>query len=342
MPWARFGDDSATYPAMMQVVGVRGSDERTLNEAFGFLARVATQSAGHKTDYLVDEGTARMIGGTRTDVLLKLLVKVGVLSIVRRDGMRFWRIIADPKFIHIRTRAELDRESQRTAETNDDYIGVAIRLRDGDNCRWCGILVEWLGRKSHRSAEPDHLEGLEVPGTPENMVVSCRRCNRGRGANTELWDSRNTLRPTPEIPLYGDTTAKYLTKHGYPTTPNVPSDEAPPWTTDPAPTRVRPQPQHGPTALAAGADPAPDGVRPATPRRTPHPRECDPSKLPGNSAGMTVPQSEESTSPGSGRDGTGNALPPPGGGAPTGTPPDRPRRRRGRRGGSRTTNREDR
>lgn len=335
MPWARLGDDAATYPALMQLHGMQGADERTVNEAFGFLLRISTLSAGHKTDYVVDAGTAHMIGGARTEALLKLLVKAGLLTAQRQGGLRSWTILADPEFLHIRTRAELEAEARYRNELRDDALLVGLRRRDGDNCRWCGIYVQWLGRKGQQHAEPDHLEGSDVPGTVENMVIACRRCNRARGADQTAWESTHKLLPVPTNPQYGEATAAHLTKNGYPTEPTIRSDQAPAHTAaaDPAPTRVRPAAPHSdPAALAAARTPLPSESDPTRPETW-----GPPKNTPRNTPGNDIPRSDGTASAGSGRDGSGTSsgtspglagdVP-----APPPTSPPVPRRRRGRRG----------
>ncbi len=353
MPWGRFGDASATYPAMMQIHGAPGTDERTLNEAYGFLWRIATQAGAHKTDYLVDAGTAHMMGGARAEYLLNLLVKVGVLTRAKRDGFKVWSIVADPEFIHLRTRAELEAEARYRNELRDDGLRVALLLRDGDNCRWCGVFVLWAGKKGQQHAEPDHLLGTDVPGTVENMVIACRRCNRGRGADRDLWDSTHTLRPVPDRPQYGAHSARFLTKNGYPTQPHLRSDEDPAHhqaAADPAPTfGVRPAaPQRDPQALEAAAGTAPQRVRPAAPPRA----GKAPRNAPRNASQTPIPKSDETGSAGPGRDGSGTSTThPPGEAGSTTPPPPHPaappppqpaRRRRGRRGGRRTSPGDDR
>ena len=71
MPWLRAGDNAATHPSVMALLTVRGADDRTANEVFGFVMRCAMQSAGHMTDYRVDLGTAHLLAGDRAETLLK-------------------------------------------------------------------------------------------------------------------------------------------------------------------------------------------------------------------------------------------------------------------------------
>lgn len=52
----------------------------------------------------------------------------------------------------------------------------AIRQRDGDNCRYCGITVNWLDRRSPSGATYDHIDPWGE-NTLENVVVACHQCN---------------------------------------------------------------------------------------------------------------------------------------------------------------------
>src|SRR4051812_33826379 len=108
MPWARAGDTSATHPRVMRAAAVPGADERTVNEVFGFFARLATQSAAHTTDYVVDAGTVDMIGGRNAAKLIRQCVKIGLLERTRIDGLPAFKLLNDPEFIHIRLRAEVE------------------------------------------------------------------------------------------------------------------------------------------------------------------------------------------------------------------------------------------
>ena len=222
MPWARLGDNSATYPKLMMIAGFPGADERAVNEVRGWLLACATQSAGHMTDYVIDFGTAALFGAGRTKKLIAWCVKAGLLTPTRVAGSAAWIIINDPEFIHIRTRAEVEWDRQRRSDLRNPGLTVPVRLRDGDNCRYCGVQVQWRGQKTNRSAELDHREPGE-PGTVETLVVACRSCNGSRQDNPQ-WDDDHPLRPPPAAPSYGATTARFLTENGYPTRPNLAPD----------------------------------------------------------------------------------------------------------------------
>jgi len=310
MPWLKSGDNAATYPKVMQIAGFKGVDPDTvINEVFGWLARCMLQGAGHTTDYRLDVGTAYMLGGRRTDALVALCKKARLLTEVKVDGIRTFRMIEDPDFMHMRLRAELDAEAQRQRDNSNPALTVPVTLRDGDNCRYCGVLVQWRGRTSRRTRTVDHRLGLSEAATAETLVVACLGCNSARQLNPQ-WDDDHPLRPAPERPLYGPWAVDFLSKNGYPEI----EQNVGPWAERPA--------------LAPGADTAPlQGVRPATAAGD------DPAPLDANSTSKSLPSPMGTTSLGSGRDGSGMGS---GGTGPgvvgSGSTPRSSGRRRGRRG----------
>lgn len=325
MAWQRSGDTGATYPPLMAVRGDAAADERTINEVGGFLWRLSMQSGAHLTDYVLDIGTVEMIGGKRTDELIRLCLWQGLLTEHRTERGIGYRIIEDPDFIHLRSRAEVERERQQRNDTRPESgLVVPVRRRDGDNCRWCGVEVIWPGRKTQRSGELDHLRPDQlddgVPTTVDLLIVACRRCNRARGGNRAEWDASHVLRPAPEHPRYGAWTAQFLTENGYPTEP-TPSDSsrpAPAISADPAAPVQRPvvRPSDDPATGAGGT----------------------PSELPG----ISTSRSDATGSAGSGRDGSGSGRVGKGSGREGaglgggGAPPGPRRRSRGRRGRNRS------
>jgi len=310
VPWLKSGDNAATYPKVMQIAGFRGVDpDVVVNEVFGWLTRCMLQGAGHMTDYHVDVGTAYMLGGRRTDDLVRLCRRAGLLSEVKLDGVRAFKLIEDPEFMHMRLKAEVEAERQRQRDNANPALVVPVTLRDGDNCRWCGVLTQWRGKTSARTRTLDHLEGVGTPATVETLVVACMGCNSARQDNPR-WSDDHPLRPPPQHPLYSRWAADYLNKNGYPEiTENVENR-----------TTQRPAP-------APGADTAPTGVRPATGQ------DDDPAAAP-NSTSKSLPSPIRTGKPGSGRDGFGPGSGGEGKGQ-VGIPPPA-RRRRGRRGGRRS------
>ena len=214
VPWLKTGDNAAMYPAVMMAMVL--GDERAVNELFGWLARCMLQSAAHTTDYLVDMGTALAMGGPRTGALIELGRRVGLIVDVRQvRGVEHLELVADADFMHMRTAAELAAERQRKNDNTNPTVTAAVRLRDGDQCRWCGVVTWWgtADRKSGRVGTYDHLEPVtktDKKATADTMVVACRSCNSAR-QDGERWE-RPLLAP-PSPPHYSGATAAFIAKH---------------------------------------------------------------------------------------------------------------------------------
>ena len=267
MPWLRAGDNAATHPIVLRVWGfVRAATGRVperdvaVNEVFGFVMRCALQSAGHTTDYVIDEGTALMIAGGRTERLLGLAKKAGYLKPAKKAGQRVWLLIDEPDFIHMITKAERDWNAQQRADAANPQLIVPVRLRDGDACRYCGMVVNWRDRRGGRGGTYDHREPATA-ATTETLVVACKSCNSGRRDRADA-DERYPLRPAPPDPYYSQTTAEFLAGHGHAVTPTA--DQRPASQADTATPRPPTQGDNAPATRPA----RPDDAQPATPMRS--------------------------------------------------------------------------
>ena len=212
MAWLKAGDNAATYPAVMRLDADPSAEDWTLNEAFGFLVRCALQSAGHMTDYRIDFGTAKLLGNGRHDELMTALERAGLVTSRGRGRAREWTILADPEFLHIRLRDEIEFERQRKRDASNPELTVPVRRRDGDSCRYCGLVVSWTDRKSDRAATYDHREPGR-PATYETYVVACKGCNSARKDDPAADEARPLL-PPPPVPYYSPGTRKWLEGHG--------------------------------------------------------------------------------------------------------------------------------
>jgi hypothetical protein len=72
-------------------------------------------------------------------------------------------------------------------------------------CHWCGVGLVWRQRDSRSgSVTADHLDFDRLNNVPDNLVVSCRRCNANRrGVRTyrhDLVPSRPGTSEGGEIP----------------------------------------------------------------------------------------------------------------------------------------------
>lgn len=274
-----------------------------VNETFGFVQRCAMQSAGHVTDYVIDEGTAWMIGGVRTERLLELAKDAGYLKPIRRGRTRSWLLVDDADFLHMRTRAEIDWERQRKTDNANPALIIPVRRRDGDACRYCGTIVNWVARKGKLAATYDHRDPGKT-ATVGTLVVSCGACNAGRRDDPEA-DRRYPLRPEPPHPFYSAASADLLAKHGFTVTA---TDNLRPGSQPDNATRPGTQPDNAPSDPATSGTTRTPAARLATvaPTTTPQPAHHGPRAGPG-SADPADRLPAESGYAGSGRDGSGSS-----------------------------------
>jgi 5-methylcytosine-specific restriction endonuclease McrA len=317
VPWLKAGDNAATHPIAMRVAAlVRAIADVVLerdvavNEVFGFVMRCALQSAGHTTDYVVDEGTAWMLGGPRTERLLHLATRAGYLERCKAGGVRAYRLVDDPDFIHMRLRADIDWERQQRKDASDPTLTVPVRLRDGDACRYCQQVVSFRARKGRQAGTYDH----RIPGQPatvDTLVVACTACNSGRRDRDDA-DQRYPLQPPPRQPLYAAATAAWLAQHGHQVTATT--DLRPGTQSDTAAPNVRPGTQ--PDTAAGRSNGSPDADHPGTTGNTQRPNGSPDAAPTATQPPAGHRGSADSCPPDldrPGRDGTGRvkAVPPP-------------------------------
>ena len=225
MSWLKMSDVAATHPVVLAVAEHPDADERSVDEVFGFMTRLAAQAAQHFTGYAVWFATAVQIAGPRrrAERLLGMAEFAGYGRVCQEEGTgrRFFQLVEDPDLFHVRTREEVEWERSRKADNGDYGNTVPVRRRDGDGCRYCGKVVNWADRKGGRGGTYDH----RMPGTPgtwETMVVSCRSCNSARGAACRGLRGAEAMRaadavlpllPVPSDPYYSPGTRRWLTEH---------------------------------------------------------------------------------------------------------------------------------
>ena len=212
MPWARFGDTIITHPRLMRLHEVDSGSTSVFAEAFGFLALGATMSAAHLTDYRVEFGSWVVAAGgnaRRAKELLEILEQAGLVERVQDGDHLAWTIWEDDDFIHLRSKAEVEIDRQRKRDLRNTDVTIAVRVRDGDQCRYCGKTVSWTDRKSARSATYDHIDGVGDDVDTDGLVVCCRSCNtslRGRSGDVK----RRMLLPIPQSPFFSRSSAAFI------------------------------------------------------------------------------------------------------------------------------------
>lgn len=83
--------------------------------------------------------------------------------------------------------------------TRDHALIDAIRERDGDTCRYCGVTVNWKDRRSNIGGTYDHVTPISQGGgnTFENVVVACRGCNGRKASRSPEHAEMNLAEPSP-------------------------------------------------------------------------------------------------------------------------------------------------
>ncbi|TFD80855.1 HNH endonuclease [Cryobacterium psychrophilum] len=79
--------------------------------------------------------------------------------------------------------AERASNAARQAVSRNPDLREAVRARDGDNCRYCGLRVGWSDRRGNKGGTYDHVDPTG-PSVVDNLVVSCRGCNSSKGRRT--------------------------------------------------------------------------------------------------------------------------------------------------------------
>lgn len=77
---------------------------------------------------------------------------------------------------HNPSKAENNVHRAKGRELGDPDLRALVMLRDGNACRYCGIVVPWADRKSSRMLTIDHVNPTLAAGAG-NLVVACMQCN---------------------------------------------------------------------------------------------------------------------------------------------------------------------
>ena len=223
MAWVRVGDEALSHPKLMSLFDVEGAEDISIIEMFGFLMALATYSAKHLTDGIIERGAAFRDGErSRVVRLIDAAVAAELLTWVEVDGAKKLRLFTDEEFIHIQPREEVMRRRARSRENRDPNKKAAVIFRDGDQCRYCGKVVRWTGPKGYNLGTLDHVDPDSLGDAPvEGLVVACYECNSSRGHAREAFDAASPLRPVPTTPYYGVWSAEFLTRYGYEAAPSV-------------------------------------------------------------------------------------------------------------------------
>lgn len=176
MSWGKIDDQ---FHAHRKAKKAWKSDRRAL----GLHLLAISYCAGHLTDGFVDPEFVEEklpVARERT-ATVRALVDAG-LWIADQDG---WRIHDWLDYNPSKDQVEREREWDRRRKElfRDPELVAAIRTRDKDRCRYCGVLVNWKDRRGPAGGTYDHVIP-RGPNSLDNVVVACRRCNNTKGART--------------------------------------------------------------------------------------------------------------------------------------------------------------
>ncbi|TKV61856.1 hypothetical protein FDO65_10035 [Nakamurella flava] len=223
----------------------------------GFVQSLVTESAAHNTDYKINLGQVLLAGGEQAgQQMAGWCVSLGLMKVTANlaDQPTEWELTLPTDIAHNRSAAEIARDRQRQRDNTNPRIRAEVRLRDGDACRWCGVITYWGSpdKRSARVGELDHLDDQALaagkPGKVTTIVVACRHCNGSRQKAREGWDVELNPPPHPSDRFYSRVTAAYIHKHlGIPVPVTTADDERPDSQSGTAaPERPGPQPGTAP------------------------------------------------------------------------------------------------
>ena len=210
MAWLRVGDNINTHPLMSRLVEACDYDHALKNEALGIFIALATSSAAHLTDYVVEPGLVGVLAPGREKQLMDVLRAATLVENYKDEKEDRWlyKLKNDVEFVHMRSKAEVEIDRDRTRDRRNPELTIPVRVRDGDQCRWCGRTVNFADHKSNRGGTIDSLNAHQE-STVETLVVACRGCNSERKAGNEDFE----LRSAPMFPHYETSTINFINTH---------------------------------------------------------------------------------------------------------------------------------
>lgn len=215
MSWGKSGDEAPSFPELLEVALLDDAEDWSVNEVAGFVWRCSGEAARHDRDYFVSRGTALAIAGSRDRyrVLVGQCLATGLLteSIDDETGKPGFLLIRNPNFIHLLTRADKEANAQRRKDNGNRYLTTAARFRDGDQCRYCGIVTTPGDRNSPLGLTYDSRTFHRGEQEISDLVVACRRCNGLRGDKDNA-DDFLPLLPAPDVPFYSPASVAFLAK----------------------------------------------------------------------------------------------------------------------------------
>lgn len=103
------------------------------------------------------------------------------------------------------SKSETSVRRAKKRELDDMDLRHLVKMRDGNSCRYCGVIVPWNDNRSPHRLTIDHVNPLLAAGA-ENLVVACMHCNTTKSDASSPEAAGLTLLPPPvegTVPLNG-------------------------------------------------------------------------------------------------------------------------------------------
>lgn len=185
MPWFKVDDTLHSHPKA-RCAGL---------QAMGLWVLAGSWCSQQLTDGEVPKYMLAFFGGKPADA--KRLVEAGLWT-ATDSGWHFndWSDFQPSRGDVIANRKSA---AARQAVARSPELRKAIRKRDRDRCRYCGVVVGWSDRRGSSGGTYDHI----IPDGPsdiQNLVVCCRGCNSAKGRRTPQMAGM-VLREVPPIQI---------------------------------------------------------------------------------------------------------------------------------------------
>jgi len=115
------------------------------------------------------------------EVFIKCLIECGFIDSLNDQLMIHDWIKYGGKY-HNTIEKKGPRQSDIRKAYQDGTI-AKVKERDGDNCRYCSMLVDWNDRRTNKGGTYDRIDP-ESPAILDNLVVSCRGCSEKKKDKT--------------------------------------------------------------------------------------------------------------------------------------------------------------
>lgn len=159
--------------------------------AVALWTRAGSWSSRNLTDGFVPSGMPARFCGDHEQAIRELLDR-GLWT--RAKGGYLFHDWTDWNSSKEAVKAKRTANARRQALFRDPVLKQAVRERDQDTCRYCGVVVRWGSGRSPASGTYDHIDPAGE-NTYDNLVVSCLSCNSRKGGRTPFQAGMKVLDP---------------------------------------------------------------------------------------------------------------------------------------------------